>query len=73
MISVGELKKLLEYVPDDVMVYAYEGEMTGLVLRQGAYSTIGAKTGFIEAREQPESEPARIVEGPVSWFRQEQK
>ena len=49
MITVKELKSLLENIPDDTMVSAYEGESTGLNL------TYGDAIGWIEAT--PEDEP----------------
>ena len=32
MISVKQLKDLLNKIPDDARVYAYEGEKTGIVI-----------------------------------------
>lgn len=32
MITVGYLKKRLETIDDDALVYAYEGEITGIII-----------------------------------------
>lgn len=35
MITVGYLKRRLAVIPDDALAYAYEGEVTGIVIKEG--------------------------------------
>ena len=35
MITVKELKRLLEFIPDDAQIHAYEGESVGLAIELG--------------------------------------
>jgi len=57
MITVAELLKELEEYPADALVYAYEGERTGIVI---VSADRGLKQlGFIPAKEEAYTEHAK--------------
>ena len=49
MITVGRLKELLEELPDNALVYGYEGEECGISIKNGEESL------FIVAKERTEA------------------
>ncbi len=51
MLTVAELLKELEKYPAGALVYAYEGEATGIVIISSADER--RELGFIEARDPP--------------------
>lgn len=55
MRTVKNLKQELEKLPDDFLVYAYEGEVIGLIIQTDS----GDQVGYITAGESstPETKP----------------
>jgi hypothetical protein len=62
MITVKTLKKILDKLPDNARLYAYEGECTGIVIYDGCDIFSSKKTWFIPAHETSDSDNPEIEE-----------
>lgn len=60
MIRVKRMRELLAKLPDNYSIYGYEGELTGIGVRNAA----GDYVGFIEANDDPEEDSK--VEGVLA-------
>ena len=63
MITVGRLKELLEDLPEDALVWGYEGVDCGISIKNGKESN------FIVAREWTEAnDPQPYLEDGWQWY-----
>lgn len=60
MIKVKELIEILQSLPEDALVYAYEGEAVAIVIRSSDNKT---ELGYIPAREFKEDKASFIRSG----------
>lgn len=54
MLTVGQLKKVLETLPDDLGCFAYEGEVTGIIFvkaRQSHGHMLSDEVGYVKTTE----------------------
>ncbi len=60
MIKVKELIEILQSLPEDALVYAYEGEVVAIVIRSSDNKT---ELGYIPARGSKEDKASFIRSG----------
>jgi len=67
--TIGELREIIKNMPDEARVWAYEGEVNGIVFSLygesdylNNYSSEGAKYAFLDNDEKEKDEPWRGVD-----------
>ncbi len=64
MKTVAQMREELAKFPDDAYCYAYEGEVTGLVVVRSRENYLATCIGVIHCHESRDGEPATEVTPP---------